>query len=102
MALAYCHWARASELSADRASAYCLGTVVTPITCLLRLACGPSRITADLNIEEYVQQMAESESMRGDVKWQKVLRDFTEMEDDHPYTSTRIKELFLWGKAKLR
>jgi len=100
--LAYNRWARASELSADRASAYCLGTVVTPIKCLLRLAGGPSRVTADLNLEEYVQQMAESESMRGDAKWQKILRDFTEMDDDHPYTSTRVKELFMFGKTCLK
>lgn len=99
LALAYNHWVRASELTADRASAYCHGGVLAPIRCLLRLAGGPSRITAELSIEEYVQQMAESEAMCGDKKWQRLLRDFSEQEDDHPYTSRRIKELFLWGRS---
>ena len=101
LALAYNQWARASELSADRASAICLGNVIVPIKSLLRLAGGPARVTADLNVEAYVEQMAESESLRRAGKWQKILRDFVEMDDDHPFTSTRVKELFLWGKSNL-
>lgn len=96
--LAYSFWARQSELSADRAAAVCMGNIVTPIRMLLRLAGGPSRYTADLDLDEYAAQMVESEGLRKDVRWQKMLRDFSEMDEDHPYTATRVKELLLWGR----
>ena len=96
--LAYSFWARQSELSADRAAAMCLGNIVTPIRMLLRMAGGPSRYTADLDLDEYAAQMIESEGLRKDARWQKMLRDFSEMDEDHPYTATRVKELLRWGR----
>ena len=98
LALAYNFWARQSEFSADRAAAVCLGDVVTPIRMLLRLSGGPLRYTADLDLDEYAAQMVESEGLRQDVRWQKMLRDFSEMDEDHPYTATRVKELLRWGR----
>lgn len=98
LVLAYTFWARQSELSADRASAVCMGDIVTPIRMLLRLAGGPPRHTADLDLDEYAAQMVESESLRSDARWQKMLRDFSEMDEDHPYTATRVKELLRWRR----
>lgn len=98
LVLAYTFWARQSELSADRAAAVCMGGVATPILMLLRLAGGPSRYTADLDLDEYAAQMVESEGLRKDARWQKTLRDFSEMDEDHPYTATRVKELLKWGR----
>ncbi len=98
LVLAYSFWARQSELSADRAAAVCMGGIVPPIRTLLRLAGGPSRYTADLDLDEYAAQMVESEGLRKDARWQKMLRDFSEMDEDHPYTATRVKELLLWGR----
>lgn len=102
LALAYNAWARASELSADRVSAYVVGGVVAPTRALLRLSAGPSRLTADLDCEEYIDQMMEAEGLMSSGKWQKMLRDFSEMDEDHPYTATRIKELLCWGQRDLR
>ena len=95
--LAYNFWARQGEFSADRASSVCLGDTVTPIRMLLRLAGGPSRHTANLDLDEYAAQMVESEGLMKDARWQKTLRDFAEMDEDHPYTATRVKELLRWG-----
>ena len=98
--LAYNFWSQQSEFSADRAAAICLGGVVTPIKTILRLAGGPSRYTEEIDIEEYAQQMVESEGLLNGGKWQKMLRDFVEMDEDHPFTATRIKELLRWGNDK--
>jgi Zn-dependent protease with chaperone function len=101
LALAYNAWARASELSADRVCAYCQGNVITPTKTLLRLASGPARLTENLNYEAYIDQMMEAEGMLDSGKWQKLLRNFSEMDEDHPYTVTRVRELILWGQRGL-
>ena len=44
--------------------------------------------------------MVESEGLLNGEKWQKMLRDFVEMDEDHPFTATRIKELLRWGNDK--
>jgi len=98
LALAYNAWSRASELSADRVSAFCMGDIVIPTRTLLRLAAGPSRVTKDIDCEEYIDQMMEAEGMMNSGKWQKLLRDFSEMDEDHPFTATRVKELISWGQ----
>lgn len=102
LALAYNAWARASELSADRVSAYCQGNVITSTTALLRLAAGPTRLTANLDYEAYIDQMMEAEGMMNSGKWQHLLRSFSEMDEEHPYTATRVKELLLWGQRDLQ
>ena len=99
-ALAYNAWSRASEFSADRAAAICLGSVTLPIKTVLRLAAGPSKYTQELDLEEYAEQMMESEGLQKGGKWQKLLKDFAEMEDDHPFTVTRVKELLRWGQDR--
>lgn len=97
LALAYNFWVRQSELSADRAAVVCLGNVVTPINMILRLAGGPFRYTGKLDLEEYAEQIMESESLQKDGAWQKFLSDCVEMGEDHPFTSTRVRELLQWG-----
>ena len=100
LALAYNFWARQSEFSADRAAAICLGSVATPIKTILRLAAGPSKYTDEIDLEEYAEQMIESEGLQKGGKWQKLLKDFVEMDEDHPFTVTRVKELLCWGNDR--
>ena len=95
--LAYNFWARQSEFSADRAAAVCLGCVATPIKTILRLAGGPFRHTQELDLDEYAEQMTESEDIQKGATWQKFLSDYVEMGEDHPFTTTRVKELLRWG-----
>ena len=58
---------------------------MTPIRTILRLAGGPSRYTEEIDIEEYARQMVESEGLLNGEKWQKMLRDFVEMAEDHRF-----------------
>ena len=102
LSLAYNAWTRASELSADRVSAYCQGNAIAPTKTILRLAAGPTRLTASLDYEVYIDQMMEAEGMLNSGKWQKLLRTFSEMDEDHPYTATRVRELLLWGQRDLQ
>ena len=98
--LAFNYWQRQNEFSADRASAAFIGNVSVPIKTILRLAGGPSKYTKDLDIHQYVDQMVESEGLQKDKKLQKFFRDYAEIGEDHPFTATRVKELFIWGKTK--
>jgi len=94
--LAYNYWCRQSELSADRASAAFVGSAKPVVTTLLRLAGGPPRYTAGMNVDEYERQIEESEQLQKDSKWQKFLRSYAVMNEDHPFTTTRIRELTNW------
>lgn len=98
LSLAFNAWLRMSELSADRAASVCLGEIVTPIRTLLRLSGGSAKCMKDINLDEYAEQMMESEGMQAGSKWQNMLREFVEMDEEHPYTVTRIKELMCWGR----
>ena len=51
--------------------------------------------------KEYADQMMESEGLQKGGTWQKFLSDYVEMDEDHPFTSTRVKELLRWGNGPL-
>ena len=98
--IAYNYWCRQSELSADRASAAFMGGSEIPMRAILRLAGGPAKYTCGLNLSEYEKQMVECEEIQKDSKWQKILRSYAVMSEDHPFTVTRIRELKNWGDNK--
>lgn len=97
--LAYTAWCRASEHSADRASAVVEGSIVPVVRTLLRLGAGPSRFTADLDIAEYLDQVTEAEGLRKGTRWQSVLKDYSELGEDHPYLASRVRDLVLWSRG---
>lgn len=96
-ALAMNYWSRKSELSADRASAIYCGGPEVPAKALLRLTGGPSKFTRAINLGEFARQAEACDEFENDGKWQKALGAYAVMDRDHPFSSSRIRELMSWG-----
>ncbi len=89
------YWSRASELSADRASAVISGGADPVVETMIRLSGGPKSITAQVDIKEYAAQAEAYETMQ-EKTWDKILQTVAIAYQDHPFTSVRTKEIIEW------
>lgn len=89
------YWQRKSELSCDRAAAYIVGPQVT-VSMLARLAGGPKSITSELNLEELAGQADLYDAFCKDGMWNKTLQTYAVLDQDHPFTSVRVREMLKW------
>lgn len=89
------YWQRKSELSCDRAAAYIVGPQTTA-SMLARLAGGPKSITAELNLEELAEQADQYDAFCKNGLWNKTLQTYAVMDQDHPFTSVRVREMLKW------
>lgn len=92
------YWQRKSELSCDRAAAYIVGPKVTA-SMLARLAGGPKAITAELNLEELAEQADLYDALCKDGMWNKTLQTYAVMDQSHPFTSVRVREMLKWTES---
>lgn len=93
------YWSRRSELSADRAGAVALGSIERIVEVQIRLAGGPSSITKDVNIDEFVKQADYYDTLQ-DNNWDKFLQNWSILESSHPYAAIRVREILKWGKTE--
>lgn len=92
------YWQRKSELSCDRAAAI----VTSPDTVskvMVRLSGGPKSITGNVNIEEWARQADIYESIRNDGTWNKALQTLAIMNQDHPFSAVRVREILKWSET---
>ena len=89
------YWNRKSELSCDRVSTFHCGPEAT-IHVMSRLAGGPKSITEDLNLVELAEQADKYDAICKDGMWNKTLQTLAVMDNDHPFTSVRIRETLRW------
>lgn len=92
------YWQRKSELSCDRAGAI----VTSPETVsrvMVRLAGGPKSITKDVNIEEWAKQAEQYDSIRNDGVLNKAIQTYAIMNNDHPFSAVRVREILMWGNT---
>lgn len=97
--LALNYWSRKSELSADRAEVVFMGSSAATVRGLIRLAGGPSAITANVNIEEYAKQADTYQQMYDSSTWQKILQGSEIMNRSHPFNAVRVREVLAWEKS---
>lgn len=93
------YWQRKSELSCDRAAAYIVGPKATAAM-LARLAGGPKSITSELNLEELAEQADLYDAFCKSGLWNKTLQTYAVMEQDHPFTSVRVREVLKWTDSE--
>ena len=93
------YWQRKSELSCDRVAAYITSPAATA-SMLSRLAGGPKSITADLDLAELAGQADQYDALVKAGIWNKTLQTLAVMEENHPFTSVRIREMLLWVGSK--
>lgn len=94
--LALNYWSRRSELSADRAGAVFSGDPGPMIRSLLRLSGGPSGITGKINVPEFAAQARAYDELQENSKWHKILQSLAIMDQNHPFTAVRVRELLAW------
>jgi Zn-dependent protease with chaperone function len=91
MYLALLEWARAAELSADRAAALVMADPLQPCRVLMQLAGGSA---PGMNFEAFLQQASEYESE--DDLFSRHARFWSELNLTHPVAVRRVKELMEW------
>ncbi len=89
--LALLEWARAAELSSDRASALAVGDPRITCSMLMRMAGGP---VAEMNVDAFVRQATEYVSE--DDLLARRARFSSEISRSHPFAVRRVKELVDW------
>lgn len=89
------YWERKSELSCDRAAAYVTSPQVTA-SMLARLAGGSKLITSELNLVELTAQADLYDAMCKQGLWNKTLQTYAVLNQNHPFTNVRIREMLLW------
>ena len=89
------YWERKSELSCDRAAAYVAGPQVAA-SMLARLAGGSKIITTNLDLSEWAAQADEYDALCKRGFWNKTLQTYAVLNQNHPFTSVRIREMLLW------
>ncbi len=87
-------WARAAELSADRAAALVMGDPLAPCHVLMRLAGGA---VPGMNFEAFLRQATEYEEE--DDLFSRHTRFWTELSLTHPMAVRRVKELINWVQS---
>ena len=93
------YWQRKSELSCDRAGAIATSPE-TVSRVMVRLSGGPKSITGNVNIEEWARQAEAYEAIRNDGAWNKTLQTLAIMNQDHPFSAVRVREILKWGETE--
>jgi Zn-dependent protease with chaperone function len=94
MVLALLEWARAAELSADRAAALVLGDPLQPCRVLMQLAGGS---VPGMSFDAFLVQANEYEAE--DDLFSRHARFWSELNLTHPVAVRRVKELMLWVQS---
>ena len=92
------YWERKSELSCDRAASIVTTPAIVAST-MARLSGGPSSITKNIDLVEWAKQADQYEAIRNDGLWNKTLQVAAIMNQNHPFSAVRVKEILKWGKS---
>jgi Zn-dependent protease with chaperone function len=94
MYYALLEWARAAELSSDRAAALVMGDPLAPCRVLMRLAGGA---VPGMNFDAFLKQAAEYDAE--DDLFSRQTRFWAELSVQHPFAARRVKELTEWVQS---
>lgn len=97
---AFFYWMRCSEFSADRAAALYDGGAENTVKVCMHLAGFDKDITAEANVDEFMNQALEYKQMVEESKWDKTLEFMFLCNRDHPLTALRAFECNEWAKTE--
>ena len=92
------YWQRKSELSCDRVASFIAGPKAAT-SMLSRLAGGPKSITLSLNLVELAEQADLYDALCKSDGWNSTLQTYAVLDQNHPFTSVRIRELLKWTNS---
>ena len=90
--LAFFHWMRCSEFSADRAATIADGNADKMAEVCMRLAGYRKGTCSKLNVEEFMNQANEYREMVKESSWNKTLEFYILMNNNHPLAAVRALE----------
>jgi len=82
-------WARRAEITCDRTGLLCTRDLDASIGCLVKLALGSKKLYTEINLDEYLRQMEESQGPGR----------FDELGRSHPYLPKRVAALRLFAQT---
>lgn len=97
--LAFSHWMRCSELSADRAAAVCCESAEPIVETMMRLAGGTTHIDTEINKELFVEQITDYTELTDENKWNKVMEFAIVSKRSHPLLAIRAREARTWVES---
>jgi len=83
-------WTRRAEITCDRAGRICCGDPAAAQSALVKLALGSSKLAEQVDIEEYLKQLDESQQGAGRM---------LELFRSHPYLPKRVEALRLFAQT---
>ena len=83
-------WARRAEITCDRASLICTRNLDVSIAAMVKLALGSRQLFSEVNLEEYLRQLDETQAGPG---------RFHELLATNPYLPKRVKALRLFAET---
>lgn len=98
--LAFYHWMRCSEFSADRAAVICCGKTEPVVRTMMRLAGGTSHIGDEINMDLFVEQAADYQELRNKSKFNKFIEFAVISTQTHPLLSVRSHEAMNWFESE--
>lgn len=96
------YWVRRSEFSADRVAAYVMKDSGAVVRTMLRLAGGATKITASVNLDEFLRQEVEYRKFMKDSSKSTFLQNWMIKDMSHPYPAVRAAEVKKWFDGQRR
>ena len=93
------YWVRRSEFSADRVAAFVTGDADVVARTMMRLAGGGTKITASVNMDEFMRQAVEYDKFVKESDKSSFLQNWMIKDMDHPYPAIRAAEVVKWFKS---
>lgn len=98
--LAFFHWMRCAEFSADRAAAICDGSAENMVRVCMAFAGFDKDICGEANVEAFLEQAVEYKKMVSDDKLNRALEFMMFMQETHPLVAVRAYECNEWCKKE--
>ena len=98
--MAFSHWMRCSELSADRAAVLCDGTSDKVVEMCMRLSGFTSAVPYEMNKDSFMNQAVEYKNLVNDNALNKTLEFMMFNHLDHPINSIRAYESKQWESSE--
>ena len=95
--LAYYHWKRMSELSADRVAAFCCESAEPVIETMMRLAGGTLHLDEEIDRDLFIEQAEEYQKMTAGDELNKALEFWLNCSSSHPLLAVRAQQVRAWA-----
>ena len=99
--LAFYHWYRCSEFSADRVAVICCGSATPVIETMMRLAGGTTHIDSEIDTDLFIAQATDYQQLTDDNKLNKTLDFLLTKNNTHPLLAVRAAEAKKFAETEI-